>query len=181
MFEDLSLHILDIAENSVNALATVIDIIIEKDTDADTLSIEVADNGRGMDREFLERIEDPFVTTRTTRRVGLGIPIFAQAARATGGDFDIESKPGEGTRVKATFGLSHIDRQPMGDLAATLLSLMIGSPEIDFRYRQRSDSEEFALSSGELREALEDVPLSSPEVVSYLKRLLREGTQKVSV
>ena len=181
MFEDLSLHILDIAENSVNAGATVIEIRIEKDKEADTLSIELEDNGRGMDPEFLKKIEDPFVTTRTTRKVGLGIPAFAQAARATGGRFEIESKPGEGTLVKATFGLSHIDRQPMGDLAATLLSLMVGSPEIDFRYSQRIDSEEFSLSSGEVRETLGDVPLCNPEVIAYLKELLREGTQEMRI
>jgi hypothetical protein len=181
LFDDLSLHILDIAENSVNAEATEVEIRVEKDTESDTLSIEVRDNGRGMDPEFLKRIEDPFVTTRTTRKVGLGIPIFAQAARATGGSFEIESKRGEGTRVRAVFGLSHIDRQPMGDLAATLLSLMVGSPEIDFRYRQRIDSEEFALSSGEMREVLGDVPLCSPEVISYLKELLGDGTREMRV
>lgn len=179
MFEDLSLHILDVAENSVNAGATVIEIRVKQDVKGDSLTIEVEDNGRGMDPGFLEKIEDPFVTTRTTRKVGLGIPVFAQAARATGGDFEIDSRPGKGTRVRATFGLSHIDRQPMGDLAQTLLTLMVGDPKIDFRYSQISNSEEFSVSSGEIRKVLEDVPLSSPEVLSYLRGLLREGTQQL--
>jgi anti-sigma regulatory factor (Ser/Thr protein kinase) len=176
VFEDLSLHILDIAENSVNAGATVIEIKIEKDSRADTLTIEVKDNGRGMDREFAAKVEDPFVTTRTTRKVGLGIPAFAQAARATGGAFEIESAPGEGTTVRATFGLSHIDRQPMGDLGATLLTLMIGSPKIDFRCTLRSDSEESFVSSAQIREILRDVPLSSPQAIRFLKGFLSEST-----
>ena len=118
--KELSLHILDIAQNSVKAGATLIQITIEEDTVADTLRITVADNGCGMDKDLLQRVRDPFTTTRTTRKVGMGIPLLEAAAVQCGGGLDIQSQPGVGTTLTAWFGLSHIDRAPVGDMPGTM-------------------------------------------------------------
>ena len=130
--EDLSLHILDIVENSIGAKASRVKIKVDEDTQKDLLMIEIEDNGRGMDGETVKKVLDPFFTTRTTRRVGLGLPLLDQATRESGGDIEIESKVGRGTRVRASFGYSHIDRKPMGDIGATLTILIAGNPEVDF-------------------------------------------------
>ena len=132
--EDLSLHILDIAENAIAAEAKTIEIRIDEDKEKDLLTIEIKDNGKGMDEQSAKMALDPFFTTGTTRRVGLGLPLLAQAARQSDGDFELTSVPNEGTAVKATFRLSHIDRQPIGDVAETLQTLIAGHPEIDFVY-----------------------------------------------
>src|SRR5512142_3272074 len=118
--EDLSLHILDIAENAINAGATAITIDIEENSAEDTLTIEITDNGCGMDADTLKHALDPFYTTRTTRRVGLGLPMLQEAATAANGFVDLRSVPGFGTAVRATFQSSHIDRKPLGDIAETI-------------------------------------------------------------
>jgi signal transduction histidine kinase len=130
--EELSLHVLDIAENSIAAGAKRVEIRIEEDPAADWLTIEITDDGAGMTEEQLQRATDPFFTTRTTRRVGLGLPLLQQAALAAGGDLQIHSAPGRGTQVTARFRYSHLDRQPMGDLRSTLMTLAAGHPEIDW-------------------------------------------------
>lgn len=135
--EDLSLHILDIVENSIAARAKRIEIKITEDVKEDMLTVEIADDGQGMDAETLKKAMDPFFTTRTTRRIGLGLSLLGQAARESGGGIQIESKLGKGTRVKATFGYSHIDRKPFGDMEATLKTLIVGNPEVDFIYEYK--------------------------------------------
>jgi signal transduction histidine kinase len=137
--EDLSLHILDIAENSISGSAKRIEIRIEEDPGSDMLTIEIKDDGKGMDEQTLQKALDPFFTTRTTRRVGLGLPLLAQAARQTDGKIELDSKPGHGTTVKATFSLSHLDRQPMGDIQETIRTLVAGHPEIDFLYEHKTN------------------------------------------
>jgi signal transduction histidine kinase len=137
--EDLSLHILDIAENSISGSAKRIEIRIEEDPGSDMLTIEIKDDGKGMDEQTLQKAIDPFFTTRTTRRVGLGLPLLAQAARQTDGKIELDSKPGHGTTVKATFSLSHLDRQPMGDIQETIRTLVAGHPEIDFLYEHKTN------------------------------------------
>jgi signal transduction histidine kinase len=137
--EDLSLHILDIAENSISGSARRIEIRIEEDAGSDMLTIEIKDDGKGMDEQTLQKALDPFFTTRTTRRVGLGLPLLAQAARQTNGKIKLTSKPGQGTTVKATFSLSHLDRQPMGDIQETIRTLVAGHPEIDFLYEYKTN------------------------------------------
>jgi NADH:ubiquinone oxidoreductase subunit E len=141
--QDLSLHILDIAENSIEAGARRIVIRIEERPRLDRLTLEIADDGRGMNDELLARAKDPFVTTKTGRRIGLGLPLLAQAAEAAGGALSIASRPGRSTRVQATFRLSHIDRKPLGDIAQTMAVLIAGHPDIDvlpFRYARSPDS-----------------------------------------
>ena len=129
--EDISLHILDIAENSIAAEAKRIEIRIEEDQAKDLLTVEIKDDGKGMDQETLSKVADPFFTTRTTRRVGLGLALLAQAAEETGGSMEIDSAPDHGTRVKAVFHYHHPDRKPLGNLKETLQTLVVSHPEID--------------------------------------------------
>ncbi len=138
--EDLSLHILDIVENSIAASANRIKILIAEDTRKDLLSLEIEDNGNGMDAAAREKALDPFFTSRTTRRVGLGLPLLAQAARESGGSLEIDSEPGRGTKVKARFQLSHPDRKPLGDIAETLSMVSYGCSELDLRFEYWKDS-----------------------------------------
>ncbi len=176
IFRDLSQHILDIAENGVKAGATLVHVTIEEDTVADTLRIVVQDNGSGMDSETLTKVEDPWFTTRTTRNVGLGIPFFKQAAEMCGGSFAITSEPGVGTTTEATFRRSHIDRPPLGDLAGTLLGMIVGFTGVDVIYHHRVDDREFTLDTREIRAILgDDIPFSDPEVLAFLHKSLHEG------
>jgi len=137
--EDLALHVLDIAENSLASSAQRVEILIVEDTTEDLLVIEIRDDGAGMDPETRERVLDPFFTTKRTRQVGLGIPLLAQAARESEGQFEIVSEPGKGTTVRATFRHSHPDRKPLGDMLETIRTLMAGRPELQLRYEHRTD------------------------------------------
>jgi len=152
--EDLSLHILDIVENSIGAKASKVEIKVDEDTKKDLLMIEIEDNGRGMDEETIKKVLDPFFTTKTTRRVGLGLPLLGQAARESGGDIEIESKVGRGTRVRASFGYSHIDRKPLGDIGTTLTTLIAGNPEVDFVYEHKKDESEYRLDTREIKDGI---------------------------
>lgn len=138
--EDLSLHILDIVENSIAASASRIKISIAEDTPGDLLSLEITDNGKGMDAETRQKALDPFFTTRTTRSVGLGLPLLAQAARESGGSFELDSHAGRGTTVRAFFRLSHPDLKPLGDIAETLQTILVGRPELDLQFEYKRDS-----------------------------------------
>ena len=148
--EDLSLHILDVVENSIAANASKIVIKIIEEKSKDSLVIEIKDNGRGMNRETINKVLDPFYTTRTTRRVGMGLSLLAQAARESNGDFEIYSKVGEGTEVKATFQYSHIDRKPIGNMNDTIVTLIISHPEINFIYEYRDEEGSCVLDSKEI-------------------------------
>lgn len=173
--KELSLHILDIAQNSVHADASLVQIAIEEQSSADTLSITVTDNGCGMDEAFLQRVRDPFTTTRTTRKVGMGIPLFEAAAIACGGGLEIQSHPGEGTVVCARFIRSHIDRAPVGDMPGTMCVLISGSPQVDFVYTHRVDEASFTFDTREIRTVLGDVPPDTPEVIAWIRTYIREG------
>lgn len=148
--EDLSLHILDVVENSVEANASKIVIKIIEEKSKDSLVIEIKDNGRGMNRETINKVLDPFYTTRTTRKVGLGLSFLAQAAKESNGNFEIYSKVGEGTEVKATFQYSHIDRKPIGNMNDTIVTLIISHPEINFIYEYQNEKENYILDSKEI-------------------------------
>ena len=140
---ELSLNILDIAQNSLSAGAGLVTLTVDEDSGADSLTLRVEDDGRGMDADTLQRIRDPFYTTRTTRKVGMGIPLFRMAAEMTGGSLDIVSEPGKGTAVTASFSLSHIDRMPLGDMAGTVTALIRLNPGVDFVYRHTVDGRSF--------------------------------------
>jgi hypothetical protein len=171
------MHILDLAQNSIVASATLIEIDVIADTAADTLRIAIRDDGKGMSPEFVARVEDPFTTTRTTRRVGLGIPMFAEAARECDGDLTVQSEVGKGTTVEATFKLSHIDRAPLGDIASTLIALIAANPDIDIVYKQQADASEFTLDTRDIKAQLDGVPINEGAVLKWLGEYVREGTR----
>ena len=148
--EDLSLHILDIVENSIRAGAKTVEIRISEDLKRDVLEIEIRDDGRGMDASTVEKAADPFFTTKSVRKVGLGLSLFEAAARRAEGEFCLSSRPGEGTTVGATFQHSHIDRQPLSDMGKTLMILMIANPEVHFRFLHRKDGHEYQVDSKQL-------------------------------
>jgi anti-sigma regulatory factor (Ser/Thr protein kinase) len=175
---DISLHILDIAENSVRAGASLIRIVVAIDQAQDTLTVVIEDNGCGMSREMMDRVKSPFTTSRTTRKVGLGIPLFAAGCENTGGSLDIESAPGEGTKLTAVYRNSHIDRPPLGDIAQTVCALVLMNPEIDFDFTARRD-EAFAFDTREIKKTLDGLPITQPEVVTFLREFLSEGTEIV--
>ncbi len=179
MMTELSLNVLDVAQNSVTAKASLIEISVIVDTSADLLTIIISDNGCGMTKEQLENVTDPFFTTRTTRKVGLGIPFFKMAAESTGGSFEINSEPGVGTVVKAVFCLSNIDRMPLGDMTSTMTTLVTFNDNIDFLYRFMIDKREFVLDTKEFREVLGDVPFSTPEVREYIQDFLFENHKEI--
>ena len=171
---ELSLNILDIAQNSISAGAGLVTLTVDEDSGADSLTLRVEDDGRGMDADTLQRVRDPFYTTRTTRKVGMGIPLFRMAAEMTGGSLDIVSEPGKGTAVTASFSLSHIDRMPLGDMAGTVTALIRLNPGVDFVYRHTVDGRSFEMDTRELRAQLGDVPLSEPDVMEWIDGYLRE-------
>lgn len=171
---ELSLNLLDIAQNSISAGARLITLTVEEDAGADRLTLRVEDDGCGMTPEQVAKVRDPFYTTRTTRPVGMGIPLFRMAAEATGGTLDIESEPGKGTAVTAVFGLSHIDRLPLGDVDGTIVTLIQMNPALDFVYRHAVDGREFVLDTRQLREILGEVPLDEPGVIAWIGEYLRE-------
>lgn len=178
---ELSLHILDIAKNSVKAKADLIEIAIVEDEAKNLLTIGIYDNGCGMSEEFLKTVKDPFSTTRTTRKVGMGIPLFMAAAEACGGGLEITSEEGVGTRLDVSFELNHIDRAPLGDMAGTIQTLVSGSPEIDFLYRHTKNGAEFVLDTRELRTVLGGVPLDTPDVLAWIDGFIKEGLGDISV
>lgn len=173
------MNVLDVAENSVAAGSTLTSITVEIDTAKRLLAVTIADNGKGMDEETVRRVTDPFYTTRTTRKVGLGLPLFREAAEATGGALHIRSQPGRGTTVRATFTLGHIDLAPLGDMTGTVVGLVQCNPKIDFVYRVVADGEEFCMDTREVRGILEGVPLSTPEVAVFLRGYLQENTENL--
>jgi len=174
---ELSLHILDVLENSVEAGATRVELSIKEDLKKDVLEIMIRDNGRGMSKEFVQRVLNPFVTTRTTRHVGLGLPLFAAAAQRCNGDLRIESEPGVGTTVTATFQHSHIDRAPLGDIPGTLMAIILSDRPVDIRYRHKVNRRTFELDTAEVRHELGTVPLSHPSVREWLETTLQGGLQ----
>ncbi len=179
MMTEISLNVLDVAENSIRAEAALIEISVTVDTKADTLTIRIKDDGCGMTGEQTRKVEDPFFTTRTTRKVGLGVPFFKQAAESTGGSFEIVSKTGIGTTVTAVFVLSHIDRMPLGDMTSTMHTLITFNIQTDFLYTFQLDDRNFTLDTREFKEILGGVPLDNPEISAYIKEYLNENEKEV--
>lgn len=172
---DISLHLMDIVQNSIVAGASMIEIRYEESTANHTVAIEIVDNGKGMAEEQLAQVVNPFFTTRTTRDIGLGVPLFQMSAEATGGSFAISSELGKGTKLRAFFHTDHIDMHPLGDTAGTIQLLITGNPEIDFSFVYQVDERAFRLSTTEMREILGDVPFSDPEITLWLGEFLEEG------
>ena len=179
--EDLSLHILDIVENSIAAGATQIEVDIVEDTDSNLLIIRIEDNGKGMDEETRKKAVDPFYTTKTTRRVGLGLSMLAQAAEEAGGNFSLDSAPGRGTTITAQFVYDHIDRKPIGNMAETIATCLVsGGEAVNIRYRHRRNGNEFVFDTKDIKRELKDVALNTPEIIAVLKEYIKEELQKIN-
>ena len=179
--EDLSLHILDIVENAITAKAKKIEVLIREEVNEDRLVIEITDDGMGMDEKVREKAADPFFTTRTSRKVGLGLSLMAQAAQEAGGMLRIESELGKGTKVRATFQYSHIDRKPLGSMMETMTTLLLGNPELDISYSHQKEGKTYTLSSDALKERFKNRSLTGPEVIQWLKKHLKEGLAQIGV
>lgn len=172
--QDLSLHLLDIAENSAHADATLIEINIVEDTKKNLFSIEIKDNGRGMSEETLKRVINPFYTTRTTRRVGLGIPLLKQNCELAGGTLTLKSEVDKGTELLATMELNNIDRLPIGDMASTMITLINAYPDIDWVYCYQKNDETAEVDTREIKAILGDVSLNEPEIMQWIQGYIKE-------
>ncbi len=176
---ELSLHILDIVQNSIRAEARSIEIEIKEEQKINRLTIIINDDGKGMDQETLAQVTDPFFTTRTTRKVGLGLSLLKQNAEQAGGWFSIESEPDKGCKTTAVFGLSNIDRQPLGDIAGTMTLLIGANPDIHFIYNHRTAVSDFELDTEEAKLELGSVPISHPDILKALKSLIVENLEMI--
>ena len=172
---ELALHILDIVQNSVAAGADTVTIMIDEETGGDRLTFSIADDGRGMDSETVAKVTDPFYTTRSTRKVGLGLPMLKETSTSCNGSFAIDSLVGEGTKVTASYQHSHIDRPPLGDMVSTMLAILLGNEDINIRYSHQKDSLSFSFESREMKEILEGLSFQNPDVYQWLKEYLTEG------
>jgi len=168
---------MDIIENGLDAGASLITLSIVEDRKEEVLRISIKDNGRGIPDSMLEQITDPFVTTRTTRRVGLGLSLFKETAKRCGGEFDISSTQGEGTEVRASFQSNHIDTPPLGDMAGSLTALITTHPEVNCVYTHEAGGNEFEMDTRQIKKELDDVPIHHPEVMTYLARSIRESLE----
>ncbi len=177
--KELSLHILDIAENSINANASHINICVEENSNEDQLTIKVIDNGKGMSNEVAQRIVDPFVTDRTTRKVGLGIPLLKAAAESCNGFLKIFSEIGKGTEILVQFQRSHIDRMPLGDLPGTILHLIVGNPHINWTFQYQVNDQVYEFDDKFLKQELEGIPLSEPDVLTYIRNEITTGIKNI--
>ncbi len=176
---ELSLNVLDIAQNSIAAGASLTRIVVKEDTAKKELLIGIYDNGKGMTPEQVQNVQDPFFTTRTTRKVGMGIPLFKMAAEQTGGRFTIESQVGVGTKVEAIFKTDSIDFTPLGDMESTVSAIVSMNEDKDFIYTRSVDDREFSFSSQEIKQVLDGVPLSEPSVMMWIEGHLKEQTDEL--
>jgi anti-sigma regulatory factor (Ser/Thr protein kinase) len=178
---EIALHIMDIAENGISAGADCIHILVNEARKENRLKIELSDNGSGIPPDMLAKVTDPFVTSRTTRRVGLGLSLLKAAAERCEGTFAIESEPGKGTRVSAEFRYDHIDRAPLGDMAGSVPLLIVSHPKIDFVYVHLINGKEFVLDTREIRKEPDAPSLSDPSMFFQLTEIIREAISELSV
>jgi len=172
---ELSLHILDVLQNAREAGSRLVRLTIDENVAEDRLIIEVIDDGRGMPEEDMKKVTDPFFTTRKTRHVGLGLPLFAAAAERCNGGLKVAKAQGQGLRVTACFQYGHIDRAPLGDMTRTLLSFLMGEPFCDLVYVHRRGGNTFELDTRFVRKELEPIPLSHPAAREWLGSYISEG------
>ncbi len=176
---ELSLHILDIAENCVTAKADLVRISVHENTHTDKFSFSVSDNGKGMDEDMVMKVTDPFVTTRTTRKVGLGIPLLKAAAESCNGGLTINSIINKGTKISCWFQRSHIDRMPLGDIVNTVTMLIIGYPDVHWIFRYEFNDAMFEFDDEFFKSELGDISLSEPSIITFLRDHLKEGIEGV--
>lgn len=177
--KDLSLHVLDIMQNSLSAGANNIDVEIVEDHICDKYLITIRDNGKGMSPDMVKKVTDPFFTTRTTRKVGLGIPLLKEHAERTKGTFSINSIDGKGTEIAADFTLSHIDRQPLGDIAGTIVLTAVSNPQVRIRYTHMTDFGTYLFDSFEVTEILGDTPINNARVIKFLIEMINENLEQI--
>lgn len=178
---ELSLHILDIVQNSLAAGAGHIYILVNEDYTGDICTIEIQDDGCGMSEVDAIRAVDPFYTTRKTRKVGLGLSLLKANAEASGGRLAVKSFPGEGTTIKAFFQQSHLDKPPLGDMASTIMALLGGHPKIEFIYEHRCGDKTFIFSTSEAREILKETSIDNPEILLWIKEYINEKEKKLYI
>jgi signal transduction histidine kinase len=178
---ELSLNILDIVQNSLRAEASEVTIEITESAADDLFSITVSDNGCGIPGGILETVTDPFTTTRTTRKTGLGLPLLRHHAVLTGGEVQVSSSAGKGTVVMANFGRSHVDRQPLGDIAGVMIILISANPDLDFLYSHQTDSGKYVFSTVETRKILETDRIDDYALLQDLRMMIKESIQAIGV
>ena len=178
---ELSLNVLDIVQNSITAKASLIEIELIEDINDDILKINIFDNGKGMTDEQIKSVTDPFYTTRTTRKIGLGIPLFKMAAEMSGGTFKIESAVGVGTKIYTSYIHSSIDRMPVGNINETVSMLIRMNPDIDFIYTHSYNEKSYSIDTRELRAQLDDIPLDTPDVIDWINEYLTENDSMITV
>lgn len=178
--DELSLHILDIVQNSISAKAKNIEIHIVVLSEKDKMTIKIIDDGFGMDAEFLRNVTDPYSTTRTTRKVGMGIPLFKQACEVAGGGLDIISAPSKGTTLTADFSLNSIDRMPLGDLGSVYVILLNNNTKAEITLHMQVNDKSFSISGTEIKTALQDEDTSQPEIVAYLTEMINENIKETA-
>jgi len=176
---EISLHIIDIAENGIAAGADLIEIKISELRLKNLLEITIRDNGRGIPPELINRVTDPFFTTRTTRRVGLGLSLLKDATKRCGGGFNIASREGKGTKISASFELDHIDLAPIGDLAGSIMCLIMGNPGVDFIYTHEYNRRSFTIDTRDIRKKLDGVPINRPEVLRFIEDVIKESGREL--
>ena len=176
--QEIAMNILDIAYNSIKAKANLIKILIYDSSKSNIIKIQIIDNGTGMSQETINKVVDPFYTTRTTRKVGLGIPMFKENIEATGGNFSIESTLGKGTTITGEFVKDHIDTPPMGNLVDTIITLIQADDKIDYLFKYTSDDFEFFFDTNEIKVILDGVAINLPEIIVWLKDYIKEGLRK---
>ena len=177
---ELSLNILDIVQNSISAGANLIEVDLNEDFNSNITVIKITDNGRGMTKEQIDSVTNPFYTTRKTRKVGLGIPFFKMAAEVTGGNFKIESSLGSGTTITAKFINSNIDMTPVGDINSTISILIKCSSNLDFVFKRTINGNSFTLDTREIRNILgSDIPLNNPDVSTWINDFLKENSDNI--
>jgi len=179
--KDLSMHIMDIIQNSVRAESTMVTLDIEEDPVSDRYWIVIGDNGCGMDKQTLANVMDPFFTTRTTRKVGLGLPLLRQNAERTGGEMILRSTKGKGTELEVWFTLSHLDRPVLGDIAGTMVLLVGANPEMNFVYTHKTPKGEYVFDTREVKQILEEVSIADPQIMSHIKTLINENIKSIIV
>jgi hypothetical protein len=178
---ELSLHILDIVQNSIAAKASLIYISISESNSGNTYKIEIGDNGRGMDEATVAKVLDPFYTTRITRKVGLGLPLYKQAVEICNGTFHVESVPGMGTKVIASMPLRHIDRQPLGDMPGVMTQLASSFPLIDFIYIHTTDYGTYTFDTRDVKNTLEGLPIHDVRVINFIRDMIGENLKEIKI
>ena len=177
--KDISLHILDIMQNSLEAGANEINVEIAEIPSEDKYIVSIRDNGKGMTLEMAEKVTDPFYTTRTTRKVGMGIPMIKAHAERTGGTFELKTETGRGTEIRAIFSLNHVDRQPLGDIAGTIVLTAVSHPMVKITYNHSTSYGEFTFDTNEVKQVLDDTPINSAEVIRFLKEMITENLENI--